>query len=159
MNELSDTWNLYIHYPDDVNWDLSSYRVLYTFNRLEEVIALLNVIEQDLYSKCMFFLMRDDIKPTWEDPANVKGGGFSYKIENKNIKRIWQIICYQAVGETLFKDTNYSKNINGITLSPKKNFSVIKIWTKDCTITNPGEINYYDIFIDNGCLFKKHMIS
>lgn len=159
MNSLDSTWTLYIHYPNDTNWNISSYKILYKFTNLEECIVLMNTIEPDLYSKCMFFLMRDSIKPTWEDPENINGGGFSYKVENNKTKRVWQLICYQAICEILFKDTSYSKNTTGITLSPKKNFSVIKIWTKDCSVKDPKEINYYEPFTDNGCIFKKHITA
>lgn len=36
-----------------------------------------------------------------------------------------------AIGETLSKDCEFLTNINGITISPKKNFSILKIWNKD----------------------------
>ena len=147
---LDDEWKLYIHYPNDKNWDLSSYRLIYTFKYLEEAIVLFHTIETELYSKCMLFLMRNDIKPTWEDPSNVNGGAFSFKIENRNIKRTWQLICYQAMGETLYKNMENCKHINGITLSPKKNFSIIKVWTNDCRETNPDTLNYYDKFQSTG---------
>ena len=51
----------------------------------------------------------------------------------------------------------YYKNINGITLSPKKKFCILKIWMKDCTLKDK------DIFINinnlsiNDCIFKKHI--
>ena len=33
---------------------------------------------------CMFFLMKGDIQPRWEDPQNRRGGCFSYKINHVN---------------------------------------------------------------------------
>ena len=46
--------------------------------------------------------------------------------------------------------------VNGITISPKKNFSIMKIWLKDCTIQNPKIINILPQLDINGVLFKKH---
>ena len=105
----------------------------------------------------MFFLMRNCITPIWEDENNINGGAFSYKINNANIKTIWKNICYQTVGESLLIDISNSSNINGITLSPKKNFSILKIWTRNCDITDPQCINYFDEFTSENCIFKKHI--
>ena len=61
----------------------------------------------------------------WEDPANCNGGAFSFKINHRISYSIWRTITYLAIGEQL---DNTNKNIiTGITISPKKNFSIIKI--------------------------------
>ena len=37
----------------------------------------------------MFFIMREGIEPFWEDPQNVNGGCWSFKISKGNIKKYW----------------------------------------------------------------------
>lgn len=157
LHNLNNEWTLYIHYPNDINWDISSYKIITKIKTIENAINVFNLISEDLYTKCMFFLMRNDIKPTWEDEHNIDGGAFSYKISNDIIKRIWKNVCYQTVGESLLKDISNSSVINGITLSPKKNFSILKIWTKNCCVTDSECINYFDEFTSENCIFKKHI--
>ncbi len=157
LNNTENEWKVYIHYPNDVNWNLDSYKLISNITNIETAIELFNLISEDLYTKCMFFLMRNNISPIWEDNNNINGGAFSYKISNLNTKEIWKKICYQAIGETLLKDLTNCNNINGITISPKKNFSILKIWTKTCDITDPKCINYFDEFTSENCIFKKHI--
>ena len=39
----------------------------------------------------------------------------------------------------------------------KKNFCIIKIWIKDCSLQNPNVINYFQGFTNHGSLFKRHI--
>ena len=83
---------------------------------------------------------------------------FSYKISNKNVASVWKNLSYTLVGETLTEEKTIRANINGITISPKKNFCIIKIWLATCEYQNPkviGEI--VGGITSQGCLFKKHM--
>ena len=75
----------------------------------------------------MLFLMRDGIQPTWEDEKNRKGGCFSYKVANKFVTTAWKQLSYTLMGETLTKDINLRPTINGITISPKKNFCIMRM--------------------------------
>ncbi len=156
MANLQDNWTLYIHYPNDTNWDIDSYKIIDKITNLQQAIVLFNMIPCDLYMKCMFFLMRKDIKPLWEEDANKNGGAFSYKIDGKDTASVWKYVCYQAIGETLINCINFS-DITGVSLSPKKNFSIIKIWTSTCNYDSPEIVNYSGVFRNNGCIFKKHI--
>lgn len=157
--KLYDKWTLWAHLPHDTNWTFESYIKILTFNTMQEVIMLIESLPNEIITNCMLFIMRDGIKPMWEDPKNVKGGCFSYKINNKTAVSIWKNLSYSLVGETLTENINVKKVINGITISPKKNFCIIKIWLSNCNYQNPS------IIIDNigitsqGCLFKTHVSS
>ena len=106
----------------------------------------------------MLFLMRKGINPMWEDPLNCKGGCFSYKISNKHVSSVWKMLSYILVGESLSHDKSIRKNINGITISPKKHFCIIKIWLASCEYQNPNVIvEIAGGITSHGCLFKKHM--
>jgi hypothetical protein len=106
----------------------------------------------------MLFMMRDGVKPTWEDPKNRNGGCFSYKISIKTVAKVWKELSYVVVGGTVSKQSGYVNNVTGITISPKKNFCIIKIWMSDCSNQNP-EVVTADLkgLSPAGCLFKKHM--
>jgi len=53
---------------------------------------------------------------------------------------------------------NYD-SINGITISPKKNFCIIKIWLATCKHTDPTLITYPNNLQAKGCIFKKHLTT
>ena len=59
--------------------------------------------------------------------------------------------------ETLTKDRKLRSCINGITISPKKNFCIIKIWLANCNNQNPDIIDSKVDLNSYGCLFKKHL--
>ena len=104
----------------------------------------------------MLFVMREGITPMWEDPKNRNGGCFSYKVVNKNIPEVWKSLFYLLCGETLSIENEVSQHINGITISPKKNFCIIKIWLDTSTFQDPGVITQIGNLSKQGCLFKKH---
>ena len=73
--------------------------------------------------------MRENIFPIWEAPENKKGGCWSYMISKLDIDKIWIKTSIKLIGETLTNIDNIY-NINGISLSPRTNVGIIKIWTK-----------------------------
>lgn len=158
MHKLSNKWTIYAHLPHDTDWSLISYKKILSFDKLEEFITLTESLPDKLISNCMLFIMKDNIKPIWEDVHNKNGGCFSYKISNKSVATIWRKFSYKLVGNSLLKKgCNKINNINGITISPKKNFCIIKIWFSDCSNQDPETIDYFKGVDSHGCLFRKHL--
>lgn len=155
-HKLTHKWTLWAHLPHDTDWSIKSYKKIMTFGTVEEAISLYYNIPDKLIINCMLFLMRDGIKPTWEDPKNRAGGCFSYKIATKSIISIWKNLSYMLVGETLTSDTTLMSTINGITISPKKHFCIIKLWLATCDYQNSELISSESGLQTTGCLFKKH---
>jgi hypothetical protein len=153
---LSDKWVLWAHLPHDTDWTLSSYKKIMLCSSVEEVLSLYSAIPEKLVKNCMMFLMRKKINPTWEDPANRDGGCFSFKVLNKNVFGVWKRLSYILVGETLMKRNTKQCTINGITVSPKRSFCIIKIWMSSCSMQNPSELTEIHGLHTHGCLFKKH---
>ena len=122
----------------------------------DKIVAINEAFPDNIIRNCMLFIMRQNITPTWEDPMNRNGGCFSFKILNKQVPIIWKSLIYALCGETLMTDPKKSKNINGLTISPKKNFSIVKIWLSDCSIQDPNNIINIQNLSKQGCLFKKH---
>lgn len=159
FHQLSETWTAYAHLPHDTDWTLKSYKNLLSTTCLEEFIAFNETLPAVVVSNCMLFIMKNDVKPIWEDTYNKDGGCFSYKISNTNVPQIWKKISYQLIGNNLLRsDCKKKNNINGITISPKKNFCIIKIWLSDCSNKDPETINYFKGLTPYGCLFKKHLV-
>ncbi|MDC1151303.1 eukaryotic translation initiation factor 4E [Pelagibacteraceae bacterium] len=154
---LNGKWNLYYHLPQDKNWDVSSYSVIMNkIDNAEKVISLNEIIHDNVLKNCMLFVMREGITPMWEDPRNRNGGCFSYKISNRYVPEVWKKLFYMITGETICKDISHSKHVNGITVSPKKNFCIIKIWLDVSTLQDPSIISAIPNLQQQGCLFKKH---
>jgi hypothetical protein len=76
---------------------------------------------------------------------------------NKNVTKSWKDLTYRIVGGSIANGASFVKSVTGITISPKKNFCIIKIWMSDCSHQNPGVITL-DVkgLTAQGCLFKKH---
>ena len=128
MHNLNNKWTLWLHLPYDTDWSINSYKKVTTFDTLEDCIILIENINKEIIEKCMLFIMKNNIKPIWEDVENSKGGCLSYKINTENVYNVWKKLNYYLIGETLIDDKDIMDNINGISISPKKNFCIIKIW-------------------------------
>jgi hypothetical protein len=155
--KLYDKWTLWAHLPHDINWSFESYIRVLSFSDVPTIITLLETIPEEMIKNCMLFIMRDGIKPMWEDPMNKNGGCYSYKIVNKQVSTVWKNLSYSLVGESLTEDKNVRPFINGITISPKKNFCIIKIWLANCKYQNPSVISDKLGISSQGCLFKTHI--
>lgn len=154
---LHGKWNLYYHLPHDNKWDLSSYTIILgDIDYAEKVIALNESIPDGVIKSCMLFVMRKGISPMWEDPKNRNGGCFSYKVINKQVVELWKNILCMMCGETLTSNPDYHHHINGITISPKKNFCILKIWLDTTEFQDPNFITKITNLPVQGCIFKKH---
>jgi len=156
-NFFSNKWKLWFHLPNDGDWSMNSYKLVDTIDSIERSIAILESLDDNVIKFCMLFLMKDNISPRWEDPKNVNGGCFSYKVSNKNVKETWRDLSFLLMGKSVSEDKEFIKNITGISISPKKNFCIIKIWLSTCKYQNPRLITSEIKFLNpTGCLFKKH---
>ena len=156
-HKLNYRWNLWAHLPQDSDWTVKSYKLVYNFKTLEDTIAMTETTPDPLIKACMLFVMREGVSPMWEDPKNRNGGSFSYKVSNKNVCEVWRELNYVLVGDTISSNSSFVNCVTGITISPKKNFCIIKIWMTNCDNQNPTVVTS-DVkgLIPQGCLFKKH---
>ena len=65
---------------------------------------------------------------------------------------IWTTISIYLINENISDE-----NINGISISPKKNFCIIKIWTKNNN-TDITKINKIENISYDGIIFKAHSV-
>jgi hypothetical protein len=156
FNPLYDKWTMYAHLPHDTDWSIDSYKTLLEMKNLEECISLLEAIPEKMIQNCMLFMMKNDIKPTWEDPMNRNGGSFSFKVNTNNVYDTWKSLCYSVIGNTITKDLKMLNNITGITISPKRNFCIVKIWVNVSNMTNIKNIKNIPNLKIKEALFKKH---
>jgi len=127
-------WTMWYHSPESNIWTSDSYKKIFTITSIEEFWACYELIKEQYLSLGMFFLMREGIEPTWEDPQNITGGCWSFKVGRKDTYNTWLELSIALLGNTLVKQHQSQMLVNlltGISISPKKGFCIIKIWNRD----------------------------
>lgn len=160
--ELEDSWTLWAHLPHDIDWAITSYKEIYTFSSLDEAIVCFDMLPAGLIENCMLFLMRKGIQPIWEDPKNRNGGCFSFKVSASDVCAAWKALSFVLIGETIsIVDARFTQSCTGISISPKKNFCILKIWLTNCNYSDTKAITpeLNDYLILDGCFLKKHCIE
>lgn len=152
---LSNKWVLWFHDPSDTEWGLNSYMNVFEFDSIELFWHLFNNIDKQTITQGMFFIMKKDIVPLWEDKKNENGGCWSYRIQKKNAHDAWINLAMALCGNHL-TDEKYIKSINGISISPKKSFCIIKIWNNDSSINNIKIINKIDKLDNSDSIYRAH---
>ena len=158
MNEylLKNKWILWYHSLKNKSWDNNSYVKVIEIKSLLDYKLLEEIMRINHLQNGMFFLMKNDIFPTWEDPKNRMGGCISFKYDN-NILNEWLKILLLCITEEL---SDYNKEINGLSISPKKEFNILKVWIKDDSKDYKTLIKQYDPFMKlDKCMYKKHELS
>ena len=111
----------------------------------------------DMWTKGMFFLMREHIQPLWEDPYNRNGGCFSFKVNKPEASAYLFKICSQMLGNSLAKsqDPCAHNAICGISMSPKRNYCIIRIWIGSKVY---NKVSMYNLEVPSytQVLFKNH---
>ena len=155
IHQIASAWTLYIHMPF-AEWSLSTCVKIDTFNSVENCIAVSESLSDGIIKSCMMFIMRGNIMPQWEHPMNRNGGYFSYKVLNKNVCQVWKDLTYVLIGNTLSANEEFSRDVAGITISPKKNFCIIKIWMTNCNHQNSTVVADIKNLSSFGCFFQPH---
>ena len=155
VHKLNNKWKLWFHDPLDNNWKLDSYKGVYTIDSIESYWKLYSFLNNKIVENSMFFLMRQNIEPLWEHTENINGGSWSLKMQKGDLYKTWSNISISLLNESISKEA--SININGISISPKKNFCIIKIWTNK-NINNIKNLNAIKNLSYDGIIFKPHSI-
>ena len=167
---LNGKWDLWYHSLSDNKWTKTSYKNIFKIETLVDYKILIEKLELQHLQNGMYFLMRDDIFPNWEDPDNRSGGCWSYKVPGKNIKKIWDKILLKILTENIITHNEEledsenvkinSNEINGISISPKKEFNIIKIWNKNSDLSEKLDLSETNKLLeDDGYIYKKHLVD
>ena len=136
VHPLNTSWIIWYHNSNDKNWGINSYKSILEISTVEDLLVLVNSWDKCLpkVTQGMYFFMRkfkenDIIYPRWEDKYNKNGGYWSFKVSDKNSEQTWVNLCKILIGEVI--TVSDPMKINGISISPKKNFCIIKIWNNN----------------------------
>lgn len=152
---LNDSWVMYFHDPYDIEWNTNSYKMIGQMSTVEDFIYYFKSFNS-LFKKGMFFIMRLDIMPQYEDKLNINGGCFSFKIYPEDLDKRFFNLCANVLGENIGKEDDYINNINGISISPKKFYYIARIWIKDNKYAKKDLYNF-DIPKYSSLMYKNHI--
>lgn len=160
MNDfnLKNEWILWYHSINEIKWDKNSYKKLYDIKNIYDLNIIIDIFKQNHYQNGMFFIMKKGIFPNWEDPSNRLGACLSFKITSTNIINEWNNIFINCTLEKLLRENN--DKVNGISISPKKEFNILKLWfLEDIDYKKEYiEIEESEVKIDNA-IYRKHIID
>jgi hypothetical protein len=69
--------------------------------------------------------MRDPLPPLWEHHQNIRGGCYSFRCQKKDAADVY--INY-IIASMLQKLAHKDNVVNGLSISLKRGFNVIKVW-------------------------------
>ena len=128
--KLNSEWSIWFHNEKD-NWKLSGYKKIYTFNTIGNFWKFYNNWDKvGGVTNKHFFLMKNNVTPVWEDPVNINGGCWSFKIQEEQAEDLWEDLSSYIVCNNLCP--TISSEVVGLSICLKKNSNtVVKIWNKN----------------------------
>jgi hypothetical protein len=91
--------------------------------------TIIEALKPESLSDGMFFMMRDPSPPLWESHYHIRGGCYSFRCHKKNAASIF--VDYVIASMINCASTNPENYINGLSISPKRGFNIIKVWNGD----------------------------
>ncbi len=157
---LNTNWWVWYHALDDKQWTKQSYKHIYTITNLYDLQGFHEVIQKNHLQNGMFFIMREDIFPTWEDPDNREGCCVSYKVPGRVLKEEWSNAINRVISEDILVNPEEWENMNGISIAPKKEFNIVKIWLRNvCSDSRDILKEYEPIYTSDKSIIKAHELS
>jgi hypothetical protein len=151
---LSECWTMYFHDPDHNQWTPSSYKIIGHISTVQDW-CYNDASFMNLWYKGMFFIMREHIQPLWEDPLNKNGGCFSFKVNKNDAGEYWFRLGALLLGGNLGKKSEVQDKICGISISPKRNYCILRVWLQDHEY-NSTEFYNLEIPVYSQVMYKSH---
>lgn len=146
-------WSLYFHSMDEKKWTSNTFTKIGTMATWSQFWAIMGAVRTESFAEGMFFMMRDPSPPLWESHYHIRGGCYSFRCHKKKVADVFlDYIIASMINTTANDPENF---INGLSVSPKREFNIIKVWNSDsqkfnkitdinCTINTvqPNDILY-----------------
>ena len=129
-SNLSFGWNVWYHHEKD-NWKITGYKQIFQIKTIEDFWKFYNNWDKvGGVTNKHFFVIRSDATPIWEDPININGGCWSFKVQEDQADELWEDLSTYLVCNQLCP--TIPLEVMGLSICLKKNNStVIKIWNKN----------------------------
>lgn len=138
------------------SWTKETYIVLQEVRYWEELGALLREMGPHRITNVLLRVMKGDTSPLWEDKDNIHGGSYCLKVHRSVAPEVFQRYLVAAATGTCAKDP--ANTIVGVTISPKTEFCIIKIWNLDARrFKTPSDlVLLHDDVKEDKILYRKH---
>jgi hypothetical protein len=136
---FKNSWILWYHDPESHDYSLNGYIRIADLSTPQQFWSVVDAIPKDAWECGMFFFMREGFKPLWDSPENENGGSWSKKVDISNIQKIYTDLMVNCVTDDLL--VKNKESIAGITVSPKGQFSIIKIWNTSSSVHERSNLN------------------
>jgi hypothetical protein len=131
---LPQTWVLWYHDPNNSDYSMSSYIKIVDIKTLTDFWSIVDGVSLKAWNSGMFFFMREGYRPLWDAAENDKGGAWSKKIDAVDTNTVFVDCMVHCLASSLLKSNN--DTVVGVTVSPKGNFHIIKIWNTTTAVSD-----------------------
>lgn len=129
-----ETWVLWYHDPNNSDYSIESYIKILEISEVETFWTTVEAISAEAWNSGMFFFMKQGIRPLWDAPENDKGGAWSKKVDAADTNTVFlDCMVHCIAGKLLTKNNDV---VVGVTLSPKGQFHIIKVWNSSTTVSD-----------------------
>jgi hypothetical protein len=151
------SWVLYHHPMAEKKWTLSTFQKVATMATWREFWAVIEALRSSSLGESMFFLMREKVDPLYENSQNIRGGSYSLRISKDQAGECFLVYAIAMMMNDATTDA--SNVINGMSISPKRGFSILKIWNIDCIkYKDPAELKiHWDGLHPTDVLYTPHV--
>ena len=132
-------WVLWYHDPNDSDYSLTGYIRIAEVTSIDEFWSLVDTIQRDAWESGMFFFMREGYRPLWDAPENDRGGAWSKKVDANDTYNVFIDCMVHCIANSFL--TKNKDTLVGVTLSPKGQFHIIKIWNTNSTMSDRRTIS------------------
>ena len=144
------SWVLWYHDPENRDYSISSYIMICDFVNPQQFWTVVDAIPKEAWESGMYFFMRRGYPPLWECKENEAGGAWSKKIEASQAHTTFIDLMVNCVSNELMQARK--ETLVGISISPKGQFHIIKIWNTTTTVSDKTNLNqsltYYKVTDD-----------
>lgn len=123
------SWTLYFHSPEETKWTLNTFINVGTMKTWYQFWAIMDLLKLETLSDGMFFMMRDPSPPLWESHYHIRGGCYSFRSQKKDAADVFTTYVIAAMLNSA--TTPLENTVNGLSISPKRGFNIIKVWNTD----------------------------
>ena len=157
-NQLDLSWKVWYHSINNNSWANDSYKHIFSIENVFDIKVMIDYLKQNYLQNGMFFIKKGDIFPTWESPENREGCSISFKLPASNLKESWDLFLKKIITGEIVKESDKFSEINGFSISPKKEFNIVKLWLKTNDLEFINSMNEYPpYFVSEKSIHRKHL--
>jgi len=137
--KLPYVWVLWYHDPENKDYSIKGYIKVADFTTLHQFWSVIDTIPKEAWECGMYFFMRKGLTPLWEAPEHNNGGAWSKKIDAVQAHTSFVDLMVHCITNELLIDRK--ETLAGISISPKGQFHIIKLWNTTTTVSDKKYLN------------------